>query len=105
MIAISDRPSKRETKESRSSVECQASQGRIAGSYGKAKLKLLEATPIGIITLHRSRERASGREGPDEAAAAVLPELQDEPIRRSLSLKDSPVERGASDGRSRRRYC
>ena len=37
-------------------------QGRIAGSYGKAKLKLLEVTPIGIITLHRSgKELAAGK--------------------------------------------
>ena len=46
------RPSKRETKESRSSV-MPGKPGRIAGSYGKAKLKLLD-TPIGIITLHRT---------------------------------------------------
>ena len=37
-------------------------QGRVAGSLGKRKLKLLEATPIGVIALHRSgKEIAAGK--------------------------------------------
>ena len=73
-------------------------QGRIAGSYGKDKLKLLEATTIGIIAFTSVRKGASCREEQREVAAAVLLELQDEWYRRSLGNEDSTVERGASDG-------
>ena len=63
MITISELYIQEKTKSrSPTTVIMPGCQGRIAGSYGKAKLKLLEATPIGIIALHRSgKELAAGK--------------------------------------------
>jgi hypothetical protein len=63
VIAIGEANIQEQEKRTRVTVSMPGCQGRIAGSYGKAKLQLLEATPIGTIALHRVGKEMVVRKG------------------------------------------